>query len=122
MIMELRDFIEVWDRCCQLALRQQLPNKQLVLMADPVFEAAGYALLIDFDPSQKNISTRRTSDLIANGFKTFTPPQIKMSIYAKKILAINLAFMEFGQIFRGTDKPMNIKTDSKSVTLFFQTK
>ena len=122
MIMELRSFIEVWDRCCQLALRQQLPNKQLVLMTDPVFEAAGYALLIDFDPSQKNISTRRTSDLIANGFKTFTPPRIKLSIYAKKNRAIHLAFIEIGQLFRGIDKPMEIKTDSKSVTRFFQTK
>ena len=56
------------------------------------------------------------------GSKTFSPSQIKMSIYVKEILAIYMAFKEFGHIFLGAAKPVIIMTDSKSVTRFFQTK
>ena len=45
-----------------------------------------------------------------------------MSIHAKEISAIYMAFKEFGQIFWGATKPVIIMTDSKSVTRFFQTK
>ena len=45
-----------------------------------------------------------------------------MSIYAKEVLAIYMAFKEFGHIFWGTTEPVIIMTDSKSVTRFFQTK
>ena len=41
------------DRCSQLALRQLLPNRQLVLMTDASFTAAGYAILTEDDPNQK---------------------------------------------------------------------
>ena len=54
--------------------------------------------------------------------ETFTPSQLKMSIYAKEFLAIYYAFKEFGHIFWGTPKPVIILTDNKSVTRFFQTK
>ena len=40
------------DRCCKLALKQPLPNKQLALMTDASFSAAGYALLTEDDPEQ----------------------------------------------------------------------
>ena len=53
---------------------------------------------------------------------TYSPSQIKMSIYAKELLAIYMAFKEFGHIFGGSTKPVIIMTDSKSVTRFFQTK
>ena len=57
---EFREKDEALDRCCQLALRQPLPGKQLVLMADASLQAAGYAVLIEDDPNQKYISTRKT--------------------------------------------------------------
>ena len=41
------------DRCCELALKQPLPNRQLVLKTDASFSAAGYALLTEDDPEQK---------------------------------------------------------------------
>ena len=44
---EFREINEALERCCQLALRQQLPGKQLVLMTDAMFQAAGYAVLIE---------------------------------------------------------------------------
>ena len=56
----LREINEALDRCCQLALRQPLPGKQLVVMTDASFQAAGYAVLTEDDPNQKYTSTRKT--------------------------------------------------------------
>ena len=110
------------DKCSQLALKQPLPNKQLVLMTDASFTAAGYAILTEDDPNQKFTSVKKSYAPIAYGSKTFTPSQLKMSIYAKEFLAIYYAFKEFGHIFWGTPQPVIILTDNKSVTRFFQTK
>ena len=76
------------DRCSQLALRQPLPNRQLVLMTDASFIAAGYAILTEDDPNQKNTSVKKSYAPIAYGSETFIPSQPKMSIHAKKFLAI----------------------------------
>ena len=122
IIKEFREINEALDRCCQLALRQPLPGKQLVLMTDASFQAAGYAVLIEDDPNQKYTSTRKTYAPIACGSKTYSPSQIKMSIYAKEFLAIYMAFKELGHILWGATKPVIIMTDSKLVTRFFQTK
>ena len=110
------------DRCSQLALKQPLPKKQLVLMTDASFTAAGYAILTEDDPNQKYTSVKKSYAPIAYGSKFFTPSQLKMSIYAKEFLAIHYAFKEFGHIFWGTPQPVIILTDNKSVTRFFQTK
>ena len=110
------------DRCSQLALRQPLPNRQLVLMTDASFTAAGYAILTEDDPNQNFTSVKKSYAPIVYGSKTFIPSQLKMSIYAKEFLAIYYAFKEFGHIFWGTPKPVIILTDNKSVTRFFQTK
>ena len=122
IMKEFREINEALDRCCQLALRQPLPGKYLVLMTDASFQAAGYAVLIEDDPNQKYTSTRKTYAPIAYGSKTFSPSQIKMFIYAKEFLAIYMAFKEFGHIFWGATKPVIIMTDSKWVTRFFQKK
>ena len=122
IMKEFREINEALDRCCQLALRQTLPGKQPVLVTDASFQAAGYAVIIEDDPNQKYTSTRKTSAPIAYSSKTYSPSQIKMSIYAKIFLAIYMAFKEFGRIFWGATKPVIIMTDSKSVTRFFQTK
>ena len=110
------------DRCSQLDLRQPLPNRQLVLMTDASFTAAGYAILTEDDPNQKFTSVKKSYAPIAYGSKTFISSQLKMSIYAKEFLAIYYAFKEFGHKFWGTPKPVIILTDNKSVTRFFQTK
>ena len=91
-------------------------------MSDASFQAAGYAVLIEDDPHQKYTSTRKTYAPIAYGSKTYSPSQIKMSIYAKEYLVIYMAFKEFGHIFWGATKPVIIMIDSKLVTRFFQTK
>ena len=116
---EFREIIDVLDKCCQLALRQPLSEKNL--MGDASLQAAGYAVLTEDDPNQKLTSTRKTYATVAYGSKRFTPSQ-QMSNYAKEFLAIYIAFEKFGHIFCGTLKPAIIMTDSKSVTRFFQPK
>ena len=90
------------DRCSQLALRQPLPNRQLVLMTDASFTAAGYAILTQDDPNQKYTSVKKSYAPIAYGSKTLIPSRLKMSISAKEFLAMYYAFKEFGHIFWGT--------------------
>ena len=79
-------------------------------MTDASFSAAGYAVLIEDDPIEKYSSTRKTLAPVAYGSKTFSPAQLKMSIYAKEFLAIFFAFKEFGHIFWGTSTPVIILT------------
>ena len=66
---------------CQLALKQPIPGKQLVLMTDASFRSAGYALMIEDNPDQKIQSKRKTDAPVAFGSKLFSPAQLKMSIY-----------------------------------------
>ena len=40
---------EALDKCCDLALQQPLPNKQIALMTDASFAADGYAVLMEAD-------------------------------------------------------------------------
>ena len=121
LIQQFNEINRDLDKCSQLALKQSLP-KQLVLMTDASFQAAGYAILTEDDPNQKYSSVKKSYAPIAYGSKTFTPSQLKMSIYAKEFLAIYYAFTEFGHFFWGAPKPFTILTDNKSVTRFFQTK
>ena len=122
LLEQFTDINKALDRCCELALKQPLPNKQIALMTDASFSAAGYAVLIEDDPMEKYSSTRKAFAPVAYGSKTFSPAQLKMSIYAKEFLAIFFAFKEFGHIFWGNPTPVIILTDNKSVTRFFQTK
>ena len=107
---------------CQLALKQPIPGKQLVLMTDASFRSAGYALRIEDNPHQKIQSKRKTYAPVAFGSKVFSPAQLMMSICSKEFLAIYIAFLEFAHILWETPKPTIVLTDNKSVTRFFQTK
>ena len=107
---------------CQLALKQSIPGKQLVLMTDASFRSAGYALMVEDNPDQKIQSKRKTYAPVAFGSKVFSPAQLKMSIYSKEFLANYMAFLEFAHILWETSKPTIVLTDKQSVTRFFQTK
>ena len=96
---------------CQMALKPPLKDKQLIVMSDASFTAAGYAIIIEDDPQQKLQSKRKTYAPIAFGSKTFNPTQLKLSIYAKEILAIFFAFSEFGHLI--------VFADNRAVTRFF---
>ena len=91
-------------------------------MTDASFRSAGYALMIKDNPDQKIQSKRKAYAHVAFGSKIFSPAQLKMSIYSKKILAIYMAFLEFAHILWEATKPTNALTDNKSLTRFFQTK
>ena len=49
----------VLDNCCKIALKQPVKDKQMVLMTDASFTAAGYALMTEDDPEQKVKSKRK---------------------------------------------------------------
>ena len=60
-------------------------------MTDANFKNAGYALMTEKDPEQKITSTKQTYAPVAFDSKTFSPSQLKMSIYAKDLLSIYFA-------------------------------
>ena len=107
-----------------MALKQPPKDKQLIVMSDASFTAAGYAIMIEDDPQrkQKLQSKRKTYAPIAFGSKTFNPTQLKMSIYAKEFSAIFFAFSKFGHLMWGSTFPVTVFTDNRAVTRFFQTK
>ena len=107
---------------CELALKQPIPEKQLVLMTVASCRSAGYALVIGNNPDQKIQSKRKAYAPAAFGSKMFSPAQLKMSIYSKDFLAIYMAFLEFAHILWEATKPTIVLTGKKSVTRFFQTK
>ena len=110
------------SNACELALKQPIPGKQIVLMTDASFRSAGYALMIEDNPNQKIQSKRKTYAPVAFGSKIFSPAQLKMSINSKEFLALYMAFLEFAHILWEATKPTIVLTDNKSVTRFFQTK
>ena len=73
---------------CELAFKQPVPKKQLVLMTDASFRSAGYALMIENNPDQKIQSKRKTYASVVLGSKFFSPSQLKMSVLSEEILAI----------------------------------
>ena len=68
---------------CQLAWKQPIPGKQLVLTTDASFKIAGYTLIIEDKPDEKIQSKRKTFAPVAFGSKIISPAQLKMSIYSK---------------------------------------
>ena len=96
----------------ELALKQPIPGKQLVLMTDASFKSAGYALMMKGNPDLK----------MAFGSKTFSSVQLKISIYSVKLFIIYIEILEFAHILWEATKPTIVLTDNKSVTRSFQTK
>ena len=91
-------------------------------MTEASFPAAGYAFFIEDDSNQKLTSLCKLHAPVAYGSKSFTPAQIRMSRYAKEVLAISFAFEKFGLHFWGAPELVIILTDNKAMTQFFQTK
>ena len=108
---------KLFEYSCQLSLKQALKDKQLIVMSEASFTAAGYAIMIEDDPNQKLQSKPETYAPIAFGSKTFNPTQTKMSIYAKEFLSLYFAFVEIGHLMRGSTFPVIVFTDKRSVTL-----
>ena len=111
IVKEFRETNGALDRCCQLALHQLLHGKQLGLMTDASFQAAGYAVLTEDDPNGKYNSLHKTYFTLAHSSKSYPPSQIKMSILAEKFLANYLASKELGHLFWVANRPVIIMTD-----------
>ena len=107
---------------CELALKQTIPGKPLVLSMDASFRNAGLALMIENNLDQKVESKRKTYAPVGFGSKFFSPAQLKISIYSKENLAIYMAFLEFAHILWEATKPTIVLAENNSVTRFFQTK
>ena len=69
----------------EVALKQPIPGKQLVLMTDVSFRSTGYGLIIEDNPNQKIQLKRKTYALVAFGSKIFSPAQLKMSIFLNEL-------------------------------------
>ena len=119
LVEDFANLNKLLENSYQLALKQPLKNKQLIVMSDASFSAAGYAIMIEDDPNQKLQSPIAP---IVFGSKTFNPTQTKMSIYAKEFLSIYFAFVEFGHLMWGSTFPVIVFTDNRSLIRFFQTK
>ena len=104
---------------CELALKQAIQGKQLVLMTGTSFRSAGYTNMIEDNPDQKIQSKRKMYAPVAFGSKIFCSTQLKMSINSKEFMAIYMAFLSVAEILWKATKPTNDTTDNKSVTLFF---
>ena len=63
---------KAFSDACQIALKQLIPGKKLVLMTDASFRSAGYALMIEDNPDQKIQSKRKTYAPVAFGSKIFS--------------------------------------------------
>ena len=112
---------EALSDACELALKQPIPGKQLILMTDASFRSAGYALMIQDKPDQTIMSKRKTYAPVAFDSKVFSPAQLKMSLYSKEIVEIYMSFLDFAHTLWEATKQTFFLTD-KSVTRFFQTK
>ena len=113
---------KAFSDACELALKQPIPGRQLVLMTDAGFRCAGYALKIEDNPDQKIQSKRKTYAPVAFGSNIFSPAQLEKSIYSKDFLVIYMAFLEFAHILWEATKRTIVLTYNKSVNRFFQTK
>ena len=88
LVQQFKETIRDLDTCSQLALKQPLPNTQLVLMMDASFTAAEYAILSEDDPNQNLTSVKKLYAPLACGWKIVTPSLLKKAGYAKAFLAI----------------------------------
>ena len=59
---------------------------------------------------------------VSFGSKLFNTAQLKMSIYCKEFLSLYFALETFSHFIWGSEKPVLILTDNKSLTRFFQAK
>ena len=69
---------------CELALKQPIPGKQLVLMTDASFKSVGYALMIEDNTDQKIKSKRKTYAPVAFGPEVFPPPHTSRYQFTRK--------------------------------------
>ena len=106
---------------CELAVKQTIQGKQLVLITDASFKSAGYALMIEDNPDQKIVKAENVCPC-GIWLKKFLPCTTQHVHLLKRFFGNYIAILEFAHILWEATKPTIVLTDNKSVTRFFQTK
>ena len=110
---EFHDINDVWDKCCQLALRQPLPDKQLILMTVASLQAAGFAVITEDDPNQELTSTRKIYAPVAYGSKNFNIFGNKSVHLRQRNSSNKLGIQRNWTYFLWSLQPVIVMTDNK---------
>ena len=91
LLQHVKKIIEALDKCGDLALLQQpLTNKQIDLMTDASFAAAGYAVLIEDGPDQKSIrSASQMPQWLTDQIRNLHPSPILDVSICKRISSLS---------------------------------
>ena len=109
---------EAVSDACELALKQPIPGKQLVLKTDASLRSAGFALVIEDNPDQKIQSKRNTYAPEAFG-SSFSSAQLKMSRYSKRTLVYLPGTSRVCTQFVGSNKTNNFSDRQQIRHKFF---
>ena len=103
-------------------LRLAKPGLQYAILCDASYHSSGFVLMIeDYVKNDKGESVKSYAP-VSFGSKVFNTAQLKMSIYCKEFLSLYFALETFSHFIWGSEKPVLILTDNKSLTRFFQAK
>ena len=108
------------QKATNLTLRLAKPGLQYVLLCDASYYGSGFVLMIEdyiLDQKKRNLYAP-----VAFGTKLLNESQLKFSTYYKEFLGLYFALDHFSHFIWGTEKPVLVLTDNKSLTKFFQSK
>ena len=109
-------------KATNLTLRLAKPGLQYVLLCDASYYGTGFVLMIEDYVKTPNKKDRKTYAPVAFGSRLFNIAQLKFSTYYKEFLGLYFALDHFSHFIWGTEKPVIVLTDNKSLTQFFQAK
>ena len=109
-------------KATNLTLRLAKPGLQYVLLCDASYYGRGFVLMIEDYVKTPNKKDRKTYAPVAFGSRLFNIAQLKFSTYYKEFLGLYFALDHFSHFIWGTEKPVIVLTDNKSLTQFFQAK
>ena len=75
---------------CELALKQPIPGKQLVLMTDANFRSAGHALMVEDNPDQKKTIKEEDVCTYRIWIKNILPPRSTKNVHLLEKIFGNL--------------------------------
>ena len=78
----------------ELTLKQPIPYKQLVFLADVKFGSTGFAMMIEENPDLK-LQSKQKLGSVESKSRIFSPAQLKKSIYSKDFLVISFTQKQF---------------------------
>ena len=110
------------SKATEMTLRLAKPGLQYVLLCDASYHGAGFVLMIEDYCKDQKLKEKKTYAPVAFGNRLFNTGQLKFSIYYKEFLGLYFALEHFGHFIWGTEKPVIVLTDNRSLTSFFQAK